>query len=1153
MDPAMPSLREKEVFEQALELPSGAERIAFARQACGDDAALCARVLALLEANETDHGFLPEAPAVETVPLPVSEKPCDRIGRYRLREKIGEGGCGIVYVAEQEEPVRRKVALKIIRPGMDTREIVARFEAERQALALMEHPNIAKALDAGATETGRPYFVMELVRGIRITDYCDQNKLATHERLDLFIQVCHAIQHAHQKGIIHRDIKPSNVLVTLHDGVPVPKVIDFGIAKAIEQKLTEKTVYTAFEQFLGTPAYTSPEQAEMSGLDIDTRSDIYALGVLLYELLTGKTPFDGKALAAAGLEEMRRTIREKEPLRPSTRLRTMLDGDLTTTAQRRRTEAPKLIHLLRGDLDWIVMKCLEKDRTRRYDTANGLARDIESYLSHEPIVARPPSSAYRVGKFVRRNKVIVAAASAVGLALFLGFLGSVWQATVATRARRVADTAREAERRQRLEAVAARTRAEGELYAANMNLAAQAWEQDNLGRLGRLLEATADHPDRGFEWYYWQRLAHLELLTLLGHTAGIGSVSFSPDSQRLFTADLNQSVKVWDAASGKELLSFNPHTQILFPGWQMSGAAFSPDGRRMVTGLQDENARVWDIAEGKELVALRGHDGAVVSVAFSPDGRRIATGGWDNTAKVWDATSGHELLTVRGHSNLISSVAFSSDGQRLATASWDYTAKVWRVPDGQELVSLKGHKGNLFCVAFSPDGRRIATGAHDQTTRVWDAASGQQLLTLIGRFYITSVAFSPDGTRIVTGSADQTARIWDARSGQNLYTLKGHKFGIWTVAFSPDGQRIVTGSGDWTAKVWDAVDVRQMLPLTEESKQTGAVAFSPDGQRVAVGTADYTVIVRELPTWKEVLTLRGHSSRVTSIAFSPDGRRIATGGGDDRTLKLWDAASGRKFFDLHAHSNGILSVGFSPDGRWVVTGGNDDTARMWDAGNGDERLVLRGHGNAVSSVAFSPDGKRIVTGSVDRTARVWDVAGGKELFTLRGHEEGVNSIAFSPDGHRLVTGGQEGTAKVWDAVNGKELLTFTGQGGAIRAVGFSPDGRRVLTGGWDAKAKLWEAATGRELLTLNGHKWGIEGVAFSPDGQRIATVSTDLRVWEAATPRQVAAWQTEEKAAAELRLTVMRKSREVDTADQRKRLAAIRHRWNHQFSGPETE
>ncbi len=363
-------------------------------------------------------------PPTTTLPRPDEESPGSVIGRYKLLEKIGEGGFGVVYVAEQREPVKRRVALKIIKLGMDTRQVVARFEAERQALAMMDHANIAKVFDAGATDAGRPYFVMELVRGLKITDYCDQHNLPARERLNLFIQVCQAIQHAHQKGIIHRDIKPSNVLVTVNDGVPVPKVIDFGIAKATQGELTDKTVYTHFQQFIGTPAYMSPEQAEMTSLDIDTRSDIYALGVLLYELLTGKTPFEQTDLLKAGLDGMRRMIREQEPLRPSTRVSSLHEAERTTTAKRRGLDPPKLVSLLRGDLDWIVMKCLEKDRTRRYETANGVAMDVRRYLCDEPVLACPPSAAYRFQKLVRRNKALAVYGTVILALLLVVAIGS---------------------------------------------------------------------------------------------------------------------------------------------------------------------------------------------------------------------------------------------------------------------------------------------------------------------------------------------------------------------------------------------------------------------------------------------------------------------------------------------------------------------------------------------------------------------------------------------------------------------------------------------------------------------------------------------------------------------------------------------------------
>jgi eukaryotic-like serine/threonine-protein kinase len=431
----------EEIFHQLLELETADARSAFLDSVCRGNLPLRAHVAQLLAAHDAPIGFLDTLPAhAETIfETQTEEIVGSRIGRYKLLERVGEGGCGVVYVAEQTEPVRRRVALKVIKLGMDTKSVVARFEAERQALAMMDHPNIAKVLDAGTTEAGRPYFVMELVRGVRITEYCDQNNVATMDRLDLFVKVCHAIQHAHQKGIIHRDIKPSNILVTLHDSVPVPKVIDFGIAKATEGRLTDATVYTQLHQFIGTPAYMSPEQAEMSGLDIDTRSDIYSLGVLLYELLTGAPPFDPNELMKQGLDEMRRTLREKEPARPSTRLGTLQANDLTATAKRRSVEVSKLLTQIKGDLDWIVMKCLEKDRTRRYETANALAADLNRHLSNEPVLARPPSSAYRLQKAWRRNKLPYSAAIAVGIALIAGAIVSYLQANRARNAEALAN------------------------------------------------------------------------------------------------------------------------------------------------------------------------------------------------------------------------------------------------------------------------------------------------------------------------------------------------------------------------------------------------------------------------------------------------------------------------------------------------------------------------------------------------------------------------------------------------------------------------------------------------------------------------------------------------------------------------------------------
>jgi len=459
--PCSPSDRAAVIFEQARQLGEEA-RETYLREACKDDSKLRGLIDGLLIVHAKQGSFLaepthapPQISAEEsadaekagaaTTELPtstLSTPESTQIGRYKLLQRIGEGGFGEVWMAEQREPIKRRVALKIIKPGMDSRQVIARFEAERQALAMMDHPNIARVLDAGVTDAGRPYFVMELVRGVPITEFADTENLDPHARLDLFTQVCHAVQHAHQKGIIHRDLKPSNVLVTVTDGKPVPKVIDFGIAKATGGELTDKTLFTEFRQFIGTPQYMSPEQAGISGVDIDTRSDVYSLGVLLYELLTGVTPFDPARLRSAALEEMRRIIRDEDPPRPSARVSKLGDA-LSAVARRRRVEPARLGTLMRGDLDWITMKCLEKDRGRRYGTANDLAADVRRHLVGEAVLAAPPSRVYRLRRFVRRNRAAVTAAGLVAAALVLGIAGTTAALVGANRERQAAEEAQD--------------------------------------------------------------------------------------------------------------------------------------------------------------------------------------------------------------------------------------------------------------------------------------------------------------------------------------------------------------------------------------------------------------------------------------------------------------------------------------------------------------------------------------------------------------------------------------------------------------------------------------------------------------------------------------------------------------------------------------
>jgi eukaryotic-like serine/threonine-protein kinase len=1104
-------MSERSIFIAALEKDDAAERAAYLDRACAGDLPLRERIERLLKAHEPADSFLERGPSVLDATddyEAIAESAGTVVGPYKLLQQIGEGGMGVVYMAEQLEPVRRKVALKIIKPGMDSRQVIARFEAERQALAMMDHQNIARVLGAGTTQTGRPYFVMELVHGVTITRYCDENKLTPRERLALFVPVCQAIQHAHQKGIIHRDVKPSNVLVTMYDDKPVPKVIDFGVAKAIEQRLTEKTMFTHYGALVGTFEYMSPEQAEMNAFGVDTRSDIYSLGTLLYELLTGTTPLERTRLRGAALDEMVRLIREEEAPRPSLRLSS--SNDLPKIAAARKTEPARLSKMVRGDIDWIVMKCLEKDRSRRYETANGVARDLERYLADEPVDACPPSPSYRLRKFARKYKKALATAASFAGLLVAGVVVSTWQAVRATSAERIAKRAEFEATQQRLaaelakqEAVEAKTAADKQrdearlaAYASGMGLAQRAWEEGNVVRARELLaevpKEAAGRNLRGFECYYLSRLCGPDELTLGGHAGSVLGVAFSPDGQRLASGSGDKAVRIWDSATGNELFALKGHASTV------RSVAFSPDGQRLASASHDETVKIWDSATGKELVALKGHADWVWSVAFSPDGQRLASGSRDQTVKIWDSAIGKELFALKGHAGEVRSVAFSPDGQRLASASFDKTVKIWDSTTGKELFALKGHSGWVESVAFSPDGQRLASASWDQTVKIWDSATGIELFALKSHTgAVWGVAFSPDGLRLASASTDNTVKIWDTATGKELLALKGHTGFVDSVAFSPDGQRLASGSADQTVKIWASAIGKELFALKGHAGPLDGVAFSPDGQRLASAGSDHTVKIWDSATGKELFALKA-AGRVSSVAFSPDGQRLASGN-EDWTVKIWDSATRKELFALKGHADWVWSVAFSPDGQRLASASADNTVKVWDTATGKEVFNLKGHAGRVMSVAFGPDGERLASGSTDKTVKIWDSATGKELLDLKGHAGIVLSVAFSPDGQRLASASNDKTVKIWDSATGKELLALKGHAGLVRDVAFSPDGQRLASGSNDQTVRIWDSATGKELVALKGHAGWVDGVAFSPDGQRLASANQDgsIHLWEA--------------------------------------------------------
>src|SRR5262245_13754208 len=690
-------LSAKSIFLEAIEKDS-ADRADFLDRACAGDLLLLDEVHKLLRSHEALGTFHEAAPQRSPPALEKLSHPPDQIdaliGPYKLLEQIGEGGMGLVYMAEQQRPVKRLVALKIIKPGMDTRQVIARFEAERQALAMMDHPNIAKVLDAGTTgetqdSSGRPYFVMELVRGIPINEFCDQKGLSIRERLELFIQVCHAVQHAHQKGIIHRDLKPTNCLITLQHTVGVPKIIDFGIAKALGQQLSEHTLHTGFAQLVGTPLYMSPEQAEMNQLGVDTRSDVYSLGVMLYELLTGTTPFDQDRLKSAGFDEMRRIIREEEPETVSVRL-SKTKGEMRNAVSKPKS---KFQNLKSSELDWIVARALEKDRSRRYESASALAADLQRYLNDEPVLACPPSALYRFRKFARRKMRLLATLTVIAAALLVSV------AALAFAYLQAKQKQQETQQRQKETQVAldgereALSRERQSLYYHRIALADSSyWLANDVGQAERLLN---DCPTeyRNWEWHYLQRLCHTNALILRHPGSRIFSLAASPNGKLLATG-LGNSVWIWNAQSGQQLFKLNGHAG------NVGGLAFSPDGMQLASASEDQTLKLWDLKARSEIQTIRGHKGPITSVVFGLSGGMLASGSEDQTVKIWSSATGEQIFDLQAHEGPVRGVAFSSDEKRLASASDDSTVRIWDATTGQEVATLRGHTKGATAVAF---------------------------------------------------------------------------------------------------------------------------------------------------------------------------------------------------------------------------------------------------------------------------------------------------------------------------------------------------------------------------------------------------------------------------------------------------------------------
>jgi WD40 repeat protein/predicted Ser/Thr protein kinase len=1037
------------LFKQAIDLD--APRLAaFLDEHCGDDAGLRAAVEELLQLDSkarADESLL-RSPVAGSRPRGLAS-PVPSVGRYRVVRVLGEGGMGTVYEAEQDNP-RRTVALKVIRAGLAS-DLLHRFAREAQILGRLHHPGIAQVYEAGVADSGQPYFAMELIAGMPLERYAGEQALDTRGRLELVARVCDAVQHAHERGVIHRDLKPANILV---EKSGQPKVLDFGVARAADPGVTAGGGRTEAGQLIGTLNYMSPEQASGDPAAIDPRGDVYALGVILYELLAHRLPY---ILDDLPLPEAARVIREQEPSRLGS-----LDSHL------------------RGDVETIVAKALEKDKARRYASAGELAADIRRFLKHEPIRARPTSALYQLRKFARRHKALVGAVVGVAAALAAGtvvsvlyavradhnarqaryqtYLARLAAATAALSHHDVADAARHLEAAPRelrawewrhlharlddSTAATAVLRASYLLRRGSSGFDLAAFTPDALvvtDEEGRRISSTPvqNAPRRPHVVHFvddttWLAAEVLDppagviricestgrdrLLRLPpGRSAGL-MLHFSPDGKRLAVLQGDGStISICDVSTGRETTH---------PTWggagNFNGMAFSEDGRRVAVAADSPVVSVWDTDTGRVVARLRTHRARVMGVAFHPRGDRLLTGSPDGTVHQWDLRTGREVQPpYNGHEGEVRALAYSPDGLRVASAGVDRTVRLWQAEGGQDEAVLHGHTRSVVGLTFSRDGRRLASWQDGGVVRLWDTAPDATLPVLRGHTnYVYPVAYVPDGRRIASGSWDGTVRLWDAVTGQPVGSPLPQGGFVRALALSPDGTRLAAmGDGTDGLRVWDVASRRQIATYKTADAQLWAAAYRPGGTQIAVLGPGHVIEILDAATGKRLATADAgrleYWALRRALAYSPDGRLLA-GPYEDNQIGLWEAQTYRLVGTLAGHEGTVLSVAFSADGRRLVSGGADSLIRTWDVESRDCLRTLRGHADEVFAAVFHPDGSRIASGGRDRLVRLWDADTGEELIRLPGHSDYVYSLAFSPDGATLVSSSGDTTLRLWD-------------------------------------------------------------------------------------------------------------------------------------------
>jgi WD40 repeat protein len=1062
------------------------------------------QVVALLERVWPRHNAGPDTIAQTGSRATVALTPPPQLGRFRIVRELGRGGFGVVYLAA-DLLLHRQVALKVPRPeALFAPELRERFLREARAAAGLSHPNIVPVFDSG--EVGALWYL--------VSAYCPGGNLAAYLRgrsqplpvraaAGIVVVLADAVHQAHARGILHRDLKPGNVLLECApDAVPgaddlgaVLRLADFGLAKFLEQEGapaedTPRTgparpgapVQTGAGAVLGTPEYMAPEQAAGWTNLVGPATDVYGLGVLLYELLTGGPPFQGNDRE----DLLQRVVAEAPP-----------------SPRSLRRDVPR-------DLEAICLKCLGKNPAQRYATAAELAEDLRRFLVGEPTKARPAGAWQRAWKWARRRPA-AALLLAVSAVAALGLLaGLAWHGVQVEQLNADLGVALERARQERARAEGQRGLARRTAYAAEIQLAGNLGEGGHLGLLGEVLHRQRPGPGeedlRGFEWYYLWRRAR-GLVHLRGHRAGVHAVAFSPDGRLCGSGSEDGEVRVWDVATGL------PHGGRHGLTVNVCSLAFSPDGRLLAAGGNDTQrgeVKVWDVASGRLLAERADPRALTESVAFAPDGRTLAVGrGASDRSGVlllWDPEAGRERSVLR-QTGLVTAVAFSPDGTSLAAAYHEqypggrpgFVLELWDPRAGRQKASWVARQWMIRTLAFSPDGKTLISCGRDGTVKFWDVPAGRERVTLRAPEGFEGLALSPDGQTLVTvaggPSRQGVVRRWDVAAGRERAGLFEPGCEVAAVAFAPDGRTLALACSDHLVRLWQPDAEADAVVLAAHPKEAWSVAFAPDGRTLASSSDDHTVKLWDPATRQARATLPGHGALVSCVAFAPDGRLLASGG-YDRKVRLWDARSGKLQATLSDHTNDVRCLAFAPDGQTLASAGKDGSIYRWDVSMGRSLPTLPGHADQVRALAFAPDGRTLASASHDRTVCLWDVIRGEKGLQLE-HADEVWAVAFSPDGTTLATGDKAGLIRFWDPAAGKEVAVLWGHTDGVRSLAFAPDGKTVASGSADRTVRLWQVATGSELLALKGQADEVYSVAFSPDGKALAAAIHDgtVKLW----------------------------------------------------------